>query len=93
MSSTLTNLLYHIVFSTKNREPIVTKPIRAELYKYIGGIIRGEGGTLLEIGGMPDHVHLVVRFKAEAVGRDDGEDYQIEIVEVAERAAEAAGAI
>jgi putative transposase len=65
MSSTLTNLLYHIVFSTKNREPIITKPIRADLYKYMGGIIRGEGGTLLEIGGMPDHVHLVVRFKTE----------------------------
>jgi REP element-mobilizing transposase RayT len=65
MSSTLTNLLYHIVFSTKNREPIITKPIRTEFFKYIGGIIRGEGGVLLEIGGMPDHVHLVVRFKAE----------------------------
>lgn len=65
MSSTLTNLLYHIVFSTKNREPIINKPIRADLYKYIGCIIRGEGGTLLEIGGMPDHLHLVVRFKAE----------------------------
>jgi putative transposase len=65
MSSTLTNLLYHVVFSTKNRDPIITKPIRGELYKYMGGIVRGEGGTLLEIGGMPDHVHLVVRFKAE----------------------------
>ena len=65
MSSTLTNLLYHIVFSTKNREPAITAPIRAELYKYIGGIVRGEGGTLLEIGGRPDHLHLVVRFKAE----------------------------
>ena len=65
MSSTLTNLLYHIVFSTKNREPIITKPIRADLFKYIGGIIRAEGGTLLEIGGMSDHIHLVVRFKAE----------------------------
>jgi putative transposase len=65
VSSTLTNLLYHIVFSTKNREPIVTAPIRLNLFKYIGGIVRGEGGKLLEIGGMPDHVHLVVRFKAE----------------------------
>jgi len=65
MSSTHTNLLFHFVFSTKNREPIITSPIRTDLYKYIGGIIRGEGGTLLEIGGMPDHVHLVVRFKAE----------------------------
>jgi putative transposase len=65
MSSTHTNLLYHIVFSTKKREPVIMTPIRAELYKYIGGIIRGEGGKVLEIGGMPDHVHLVVKFKAE----------------------------
>lgn len=65
MASTLTNLLYHIVFSTKNREPIITAPIRENLYKYIGGIIRGEGGALLEIGGTTDHVHLVVRFKSE----------------------------
>ena len=59
MASTLSNLLYHIVFSTKNREPIITSPIRKDLYAYMGGIIRGEGGTLLEIGGTPDHVHLV----------------------------------
>src|SRR2546423_13818029 len=65
MASTLTNLLYHVVFSTKNREPIITAPIRENLYKYIGGIVRGEGGILLEIGGIPDHVHLVTRFKSE----------------------------
>jgi putative transposase len=65
MASTLTNLLYHIVFSTKHREPIITAPIRVELYKYMGGIIRGESGTLLEIGGIQDHVHLVTRFKTE----------------------------
>jgi REP element-mobilizing transposase RayT len=65
MASTLTNLLYHIVFSTKHRHPILTKAIRDDLYAYIGGIVRGEGGVLLEIGGMPDHVHLVVRFRAE----------------------------
>lgn len=41
MSSTHTNLLYHIVFSTKDREPVITAPIRANLYKYIGGIVRG----------------------------------------------------
>jgi len=65
MASTLTNLLYHIVFSTKNREPILTAPIRENLYQYIGGIVRGEGGKLLEIGGIPNHVHLVTRFKSE----------------------------
>ena len=63
MSSTLTNLVYHIVFSTKGREPMIIADIRDELYRYIGGIIRGEGGTLLQIGGMPDHLHLVVKLK------------------------------
>ncbi len=65
MASTLNNLLYHIVFSTKNREPVITAPIRKDLYAYMGGIIRAEGGTLLEIGGIADHVHLVVRFKSD----------------------------
>jgi putative transposase len=65
MASTLSNLLYHIVFSTKNREPVITAPIRQDLYASIGGIIRGESGVLLEIGGIADHVHLVVRFKTE----------------------------
>jgi REP element-mobilizing transposase RayT len=65
MAGTFTNLLYHVVFSTKHREPVITSPIRDSLYAYMGGIIRGEGGSLLEIGGMPDHVHIVVRFKAE----------------------------
>ena len=63
MSGTYTNLLYHLVFSTKNRIPLVTAGIREDLYSYIGGIIRGERGTLLEIGGMPDHVHLLVKLR------------------------------
>jgi REP element-mobilizing transposase RayT len=33
------------------------------LYKYLGGIVRGEGGALIEVGGMSDHVHLLVRLK------------------------------
>ena len=65
MAGTFTNLLYHIVFSTKHRQPLITSSLQDELYKYMGGIIRGEGGTLLEIGGVPDHVHLVTRFKAD----------------------------
>jgi putative transposase len=65
MASTFTNLLYHIVFSTKHREPLITTVVRPELYRYLGGIVRGEGGTLLEMGGMPDHIHLVTKFKAD----------------------------
>ena len=63
MSGTYTNLLYHIVFSTKQRIPLITSGLKDELNRYVGGIVRGEGGTLLEINGMPDHVHLLTKFK------------------------------
>ena len=57
------NLLYHCVFSTKNRLPLINENLKSDLYSYIGGIVRSHGGALLEIGGMPDHVHLLARFK------------------------------
>jgi len=65
MGHTFANLLYHIVFSTKNRIPLIHEGIREPLYEYMGGIIRGEGGILLEIGGMPDHVHLLAKFRTD----------------------------
>ena len=70
MAGTFTNLLYHVVFSTKLRLPIITAPLRTELYPYMGGIIRNQNGKLLEIGGTADHVHLVVRFRPDAALSD-----------------------
>jgi len=64
MPSTYTNLLYHIVFSTKHRQPFIEPKLRDELYPYLGGAIRGEGGILLERGGMPDRLHLLVKLPA-----------------------------
>jgi REP-associated tyrosine transposase len=61
--STYTNLLYHIVFSTKDRIPLITNELQEELYCYIGGIIRAEGGVQLEIGGMTDHIHILAKIK------------------------------
>jgi len=63
MGSTLTNLVYHVIFSTKGRKPVIVPEFRAELHRYMGGIIKGEGGILLQIGGMPDHIHLVIKLK------------------------------
>jgi putative transposase len=63
MPNTYTNLLYHIVFSTKDRVPLITENLKEELYKYIGGIIRDEGGVKLESGGIEDHIHLLAKFK------------------------------
>lgn len=56
-------LIYHIVFSTKNRVPSITPDLKESLYDYLGGIIRSEGGILLEVGGVADHVHLVAKLK------------------------------
>jgi REP element-mobilizing transposase RayT len=55
-----THFLYHIVFATKDRMPLIGE-CEAELYKYLSGIVRNHGGVLLAVGGMPDHVHLLVR--------------------------------
>lgn len=65
MGSTLTNLIAHIIFSTKDRLPVLGESIQDRLYEYIGGIIRGEKGVLLAIGGMPDHVHVLAKIKAD----------------------------
>jgi Transposase and inactivated derivatives len=61
MASTLTNLIVHIVFSTKNRLPLITHELQPKLYAYMGGITRGEGGSLIAIGGIEDHLHMLVR--------------------------------
>ncbi len=60
MAHTFVQLHYHIVFSTKNREQTITAEIRERIWDYLGGIIRGEGGIPHRIGGMADHVHLLV---------------------------------
>jgi REP element-mobilizing transposase RayT len=65
VAGTFTNLLYHVVFSTKDRQPLIHASLRAELDKYIGGILRNHGGILLEVGGMPDHTHLVAKLPAD----------------------------
>lgn len=60
MSQTLTSLLVHLVFSTKNRQPIITPEIEPELFAYIGGILGNYESRLLDAGGDRDHVHLLV---------------------------------
>ena len=65
MPSTWSQLLLHIVFSTNRRDPLITPEIAEHLYPYIGGIIRSLGGSLYTIGGMPDHVHMLVRWNTK----------------------------
>jgi REP element-mobilizing transposase RayT len=66
MPGTYSQLLLHIVFSTKRREPWIASDVAERLYPYIGGIIRAENGVLYDIGGIEDHVHLYLRWRPDA---------------------------
>ena len=51
----------HIVFSTKNRQQFLTPNVTERLYPYLGGILRNRKCQLLRVGGVEDHIHLLVR--------------------------------
>ena len=57
--STHTAISYHIVFSTKNRTPVLTRERRDDLFRYMWGIIKNRHGHLYRINGVEDHVHIL----------------------------------
>jgi putative transposase len=63
MGSTFFSLHYHIVFSTKNRRPLIRAEWRPRLHSYLGGIIRGMNGIAEIVGGVEDHVHLLASLR------------------------------
>jgi REP element-mobilizing transposase RayT len=69
MAQTLTRLLVHAIFSTKNRANLIKPEIEPELYAYMGGICRNAGSPLLAAGGTANHVHLLISLaKTQCVG-------------------------
>jgi len=56
--------LHHCVFATKEREPLLTPEIRERLWPYLGGIARENGMKALAIGGVADHVHVLLSLPA-----------------------------
>jgi len=59
MSESLSSVLIHLVFSTKNREPLITPAIETELHPYMATILRELKSPSLAIDGTADHVHLL----------------------------------
>ncbi len=70
MSDSYTNLLYHIVFSTKDRQPLITDAYESRLHDYIGGTIRNLGGISLGINGTEDHVHVLAKLRPDKAVSD-----------------------
>ena len=62
--STHLSLHFHVVFSTKHRQPMIAASWRPRLHAYLGGSIREAGGVPECIGGTEDHVHIMMELKA-----------------------------
>lgn len=60
MANTFSSLHYHIVFSTKNRERWLRSKIEEDIWRYLGGICRAHQIKAVQIGGVEDHVHLLL---------------------------------
>ena len=59
MPQSLSSILIHLIFSTKNREPLLTPEIDAELYPYIAAIFKALQSPALIINGTSDHLHTL----------------------------------
>ena len=66
MPSTHLSLHFHVVFSTKSREPLIAAEWRDRLHAYLGGIARSAGTVPEAVGGVADHVHLLLGLPATA---------------------------
>ncbi|HEX4630176.1 MAG TPA: IS200/IS605 family transposase [Chthoniobacterales bacterium] len=64
MPSTHLSLHYHVVFSTKDWLPMINESWRDRLHAYIGGVVRTSDGIPEIIGGVADHVHLLIGLPA-----------------------------
>jgi putative transposase len=64
MSSTHLSLHYRVVFGTKNHENLIASDWRARLHAFLGGVIRTLNGVPEAVGGVADHVHLLVGLRA-----------------------------
>ncbi|MDP1835380.1 MAG: IS200/IS605 family transposase [Chlamydiales bacterium] len=67
MAHTHTNLFFHIVWSTKNREPLLSEEFEKRLHMYLRRSIEGYNGHLLAVNGMPDHIHMLVNLPASVL--------------------------
>lgn len=59
MPQSLARLHIHLVFSTKNREPLISDPVRAALHRYMATVLQNLGCAPVLINSVEDHIHLL----------------------------------
>jgi putative transposase len=74
MTHTYYEHLYHLVWSTKDRQPLIPNEIKERFYHYLVGAFRTTGCLSIQIGGMPDHIHILAsippKFAVSEIIRD-----------------------
>jgi len=75
--STYTQLLYQIVYSTKDRKPVLTKENRPQLFRYIWGILKNKKCHLYRINGVEDHLHIVTHIHPTIAVSDSVKDIKL----------------
>ena len=70
MPNTYTQIYIHIVFAVKGRQPLIPKKHKAELHRYITGIVINKKQKVIQINSMPDHIHILVGMAPEAALSD-----------------------
>jgi putative transposase len=60
MANSYTSLFTHVIFSTHNREPLLTPAVRTSLWPYMGGIARQNKFKAISIGGAINHAHMLI---------------------------------
>ena len=61
MPQSLSNILIHLIWSTKDRHPWLTPGIREKTHTFLAGVVRHMDCEAYRVGGVADHVHLAVR--------------------------------
>src|SRR5262249_33090832 len=64
MPHSYTNLLHHVIFSTQDRRPYLDAELQPRVFAYLGGILDELRARPILIGGMPDHVHILLTIPA-----------------------------
>ena len=63
MADTFSQIYIHLVFSVKERQNVIHKTWREELFKDVSGILKGKNQKVFAIGGMPDHIHILISLR------------------------------
>ena len=63
MANTYTQIYIMVVFGVHGRQNLIRNEIESEIYKYITGIIQNKEQEMLQINGMPDHIHILITLK------------------------------